>query len=342
VQGQVIPLLMDGRDVIARSDTGTGKTLAYLIPIFLKIDAASNNLQAVILTPTRELAAQVNDEAATLARLAEVNVRTAAVLGGVNVNRQIEALKIKPHIIVGQATRILELIDRKKLSAHYCKFIVVDEADKTLDKSGESEVLTLTRRTQKDRQTALFSASIPAKTVAAAQRLARDPIIVNADKTTIPKNISHYHVKSTQRDKIKAVRHILHVHGGKALIFVNNPYTIGDVASRLLHHNIPNKPLHGALSGQERREAVQAFKSGAVRVLVSSDVAARGLDITGLTLIINLDAPESPRDYQHRAGRAGRAGEPSLVVTLATDYESHFISLYEKAFDIKIPTGDYK
>jgi len=337
IQQKAIPLMLEDKDVIARSNTGTGKTLAYLIPAFMKVDVSLNAVQAVVIAPTRELAAQVCNEAKKLANGLGNGLKSMAVLGGVNISRQIEMLKDKPQIIVGQAARILELVEKKKLSVHNCKLIVLDEADRLLDREGLADVLALVKKTQRDRQIAMFSASLPVRAVDAGKELMKQPVMVIAEATaTIPKHIEHAYMPSAQRDKIKVLRRILHERKGKALIFVNNPYTIEDISERLNYHGIKCKALHGSKDGQGRREAIAAFKAGAVRVLVASDVAARGLDVENLTLIINLDAPERTSDYQHRAGRAGRAGEQSQVVTIVTPYENRFLKTYEKSYGITI------
>jgi len=337
IQQQAIPLMISGKDIIARSNTGTGKTLAYLIPIFMKVDASLNAAQAIILTPTRELATQVCDEAKKLSDGLGNGLKAAAVMGGVNIARQIEMLKTKPQIIIGQATRILELIDKKKLSVHNCKTFVLDEADRLLDRNGEADVLALVKKTLKDRQITMFSASLPPHVIALGQTFMKDAVFVNVEeKASIPPNITHKSIFAMQRDKIKILRRVLHQRQDKSLIFVNNPFTIEDVAERLVYHGIKAKALHGSKDGQSRREAIAGFKTGAVRALVASDVAARGLDIENLTLIINLDAPERIIEYQHRAGRAGRAGEESLVITIFTEYERRFLKDYEKAYNIKI------
>ena len=341
IQQKAIPFMLDGKDIIARSNTGTGKTLAYLIPIFMKADVSHNAAQAIVLTPTKELVAQVCNEAKKLANGLGNGMRTAAVLGGVNIIRQLEMLKEKPHIIVGQASRILELIERKKLSVHYCKTIVLDEADKLLARDGANDIIMLVKKTQKDRQIAMFSASLPMRAVNVGMQFMKAPITVNAEETVgIPQHIEHIYIPAVQRDKIKVLRRILHERKDKSLIFVNNPYTLEAISSRLNFHGIKSKALHSGKDGQGRREAIAAFKNGTARVLVASDVAARGLDIEGLTLIINLDAPERAADYQHRAGRAGRAGEKSLVVTIATTYEMRFLKTYEKNYGIKIFAED--
>jgi len=338
VQEQAIPQLSSGRDVIVSAETGSGKTLAYLIPLLRAIDPAVRAAQVVVLVPTHELAAQVHREAERLMAEAHLEMSAALVIGGANIQRQLDVLKKKPQLIVGSAGRLLELATLKKLVMHYVRTIVLDEADKLLDDNNIETVRALIGRTLRDRQLAAFSASITAQAEATAQAMMRDPVVIRVQaRAELPQSISHMAVASIQREKAALLRKVFHAEKiQKGIVFVNNAHHITIAAERLRNHGVPSATLYGDAFPNERRRALEDFRTGRAALLVASDMASRGLDVPGVTHVINLDLPEQPELYLHRAGRTGRMGAPGKVVTLATPRELAMLQKYARTYHFAV------
>ncbi len=338
IQSEAIPLAIQNLDVIGRSQTGSGKTLAYLLPLFQKIDCSKREMQAIVLAPTHELVMQIEGEIELLSDNSGVSVTSTAIIGEANINRQIDKLKEKPHIIVGSAGRILELIKKRKISAHTVKTIVIDEGDKLLDKNNLSVVKDVIKTTLKERQILIFSASINEATINIAKTLTKDAKVINIeDKVTVGENIQHLYFETEQRDKILVLRKLLAaINPNKALVFINKSDEIEILTSKLNFHHINTFSLFGTASKEERKKAMESFRNGKIQVLVASDLAARGLDIKGLTHVFNLDLPEDPKEYLHRAGRCGRNNTEGTSISIVNKYELTTIKKYENAFKISI------
>lgn len=342
IQQKVIPLAIDNKDLVGQSGTGTGKTLAFLLPLFMKLDASKKEMQAIILAPTHELAMQIHNEICTLSQNSGAKLTSVPIIGEANINRQIERLKEKPHIIVGSPGRILELIKRKKISAHTIKTIVVDEGDKLLDSNNIETVKAVIKTTLKERQIMIFSATIPNKTLETAKEFMKEPEIIKVDsKEVINEDIEHYYFVCDERDKIVLLRKLVHaLKPEKALVFINRSYDIAKTASRLTYHKLKAEGLHGTKHKEERKRVLQDFRLGKLQLLVASDIAARGLDIKGVSHVFNLEVPEDPKDYLHRAGRTGRAGKRGVAITIATEREEKLIKAIGRAYKIKIEEKD--
>ena len=338
IQEKIIPVFMSKKDIIAQSETGSGKTLAYLLPLFMKIDAETRNNQAIVLTPTHELAAQVEKQAVLLAENSGIPVKSILVIGGASMLRQIEKLREKPQLIIGSPGRILELIKKRKIMAHTIKTIVVDEADRLLDDLNYEEVYGVIHTTLKERQLVMLSASMDKKIVEKAKELMNDPQLIRpSDQPRLPGSISHYYIRLDKREKIEMLRKIIHGEKPeKAIVFLNNPENIEVTVEKLNYHGIKATGIYGQAYKNDRKNAMDQFREGRVSVLVASDIGASGLDIAGITHVINMDIPEEPVYYLHRAGRTGRGGQQGKVISLVTDYEKKFIGKYERAFGIKI------
>ncbi len=338
IQTAVIPPILVGRDVIGQSATGTGKTLAYLLPLMQQIDAAKRETQAIILVPTHELAMQIYRQSEALAKNACLPVTAAPIIGQVNITRQIDLLKGKPHIIVGSSGRILELIQKRKINAQTIRTIVVDEADRLLDDMNWASVKAVVKATLRDRQMLLFSATIPPAALARAQELTRDPaFIAVAGQTDIPADISHMYIVCEQRDKLEVLRKLAtHLNVEQALVFVNHSETIETTVLKLNYHGLTAAGIYGTAVQADRRKALEDFRSGRVRLLVASDLAARGLDIPGVTYVFNLELTEDPQVYLHRVGRTGRAGQSGTAISLVTRKEAELIAKFPKALNIKL------
>jgi superfamily II DNA/RNA helicase len=338
IQELTIPFIIANRDVVGQSETGTGKTLAYLLPIFQKIDTQKRETQALILTPTHELAIQIQKEIDILARDSGLAVTSTAIIGNVNITRQIEKLKGKQHIIVGSSGRILELIQKKKISAQTIKTLVLDEADRLLDENNSQTVKAVIKTTLNRTQLLLFSATLPPASLQRASELLKNPEIIRiTDKVMIAPTITHLYFLAEQRDKIEVLRKIIrHVIPRRALIFINKSEEIEKTVEKLKYHGLEAEGIYGGANKTDRRKAMDDFRSGKVSLLVASDLAARGLDIKGITHIFNLDLPEDPQLYLHRVGRTGRAGESGIAISIMNVKEIFNIKRLENTFEITI------
>ncbi|MDP4126083.1 MAG: DEAD/DEAH box helicase [Bacillota bacterium] len=338
IQEQTIPYTLNNRDVVGQSETGTGKTLAYLLPIFQRIDTEKRETQAMILTPTHELAIQIQREIESLANHSGLAVTSAAIIGNVSISRQIEKLKQKQHIIVGSSGRILELIQKRKISSQTIKVIVLDEADRLLDDNNSQTVKAVIKTTLTRTQLLLFSATLPSVTLQRASDFLKSPEIVRiSDKIMIATTITHMYFIAQQRDKIDVLRKLIRmVLPIRALIFINKSEEIEKTVEKLRFHGLEAEGIYGGASKTNRRKAMDDFKTGKTSLLVASDLAARGLDIKGITHIFNLDLPEDPQLYLHRVGRTGRAGESGLAISIVNAKEVSYINRLERTFKIQI------
>ena len=341
IQTKMIPAIMTGKDVVGRSETGSGKTLAYLLPIFQNIDPNVRGTQAIILTPTHELAAQVHRQAELLAKNAGVNVGCALIIGTARLQRQVERLREKPPIVVGSTGRILDLIKRKKIQAHLVKTIVLDEGDRLLEDGNFAAVQAVIKTTLRDRQLVLLSASVGGETQQRAKEIMKeDALFVEGASQVgqVPDTISHYFILTAPREKFLMLRKVL--AGEKAMVFLNNPENIEVTVDKLNYHGIKAAGIYGQVGKLDRKTALDDFREGRVQVLVASDIGARGLDIPDVTHVINLDIPEDPTHYLHRAGRCGRQGQTGCAISIVTPYERRWIHKYEKVWGLRFAQKD--
>lgn len=342
IQAKAVPKALENKDIIGQSQTGSGKTLAYLLPIFQKVDSAKREMQAIILAPTHELVMQIDKQIKTLAENSELPVRSAAIIGQVNIERQIEKLREKPHIIVGSAGRILELIKRKKISAHTVKTIVIDEGDRLLDENNAGNVKDIIKTTMRDRQLMVFSATINDRTMSISKDLMKEAVVLKADEQhNSNPEVEHIYLMAEQRDKIEVLRKLIAaVKPHRAIVFINKSEEIDITTSKLKFHKLNAAGIYGTAEKEERKKALEGFRSGKTQLLVASDLAARGLDIQDVTHIFNLDLPEEPKEYIHRAGRTGRMGKVGTVISIVTLKEEALIKKYQNAFNLSIANKD--
>lgn len=321
IQNMAIPLILANEDILGKSATGTGKTLAYLLPLFQKIDTSKREMQVLILTPTHELAMQVYDQVGRLQKNSTMPVTSAVVIGNVNIKKQVVDLRDKQHIIIGSAGRILELIKMKKIKAHTLKTIVIDEFDTLLHKSNVKDIEEIIKTTLRDRQLLFFSASANNDAIKVAQSLAKDlKILEMKQENPLSTSIEHYYFKIKLRDKMELLRKVIHAaKPKKALIFINKSYDIEKTVEKLKFHSFSVEGIHGSDEKQSRKKTLDAFREGKIQLLVASDVLARGLDVSDVTHIINLDMPETPKEYLHRVGRTGRAGASGIAISLISN-----------------------
>lgn len=337
IQSQAIPPAMQNKDLIARSETGTGKTLAFLLPLLKKINPADDALQAVIIAPTYELVIQTQKQIERIIKNSASKLISQPIIGKVNIKRQLENLKKRPQIIVASAGRLLELIDRKRVKMYTVKTIILDEADRLLDRNNISQTKAIIKATLKDRQILAFSATIPETTVKTAKELMNDPqMIMIEDKSVSTSNISHQFIVSDKRDKINVLRTLAHnIKNFKAIVFLNDSEELELFNEKLQFHKLKADCIHGSWKKLEREKAIRDFRSGKINMLIASDIAARGLDFKDISHIIHIEIPKDPKAYLHRAGRTGRAGKKGISISIVTEYEVKQLNKFAKVFDLK-------
>ena len=336
IQAEAIPVILSRQDVIAQSHTGSGKTLAFVTPLFQLIDSSKREMQVLILAPTHELVMQIDAQIKLLAANSGEPVTSTTIIGGANIEKQIKKLKEKPHFIVGSAGRILELIKKKKITAHTIKTIVLDEADSLLDNTNTKTIQDIIKTTLRDRQLCLFSASISDNTLELAKSLMKEPVVLKTAETVeMNPNIEHFYLKGDRRDKFELLRKLIVAEEPqRALIFVNQNDSMQEIAEKLNYHQKETFMMRGNIKKEERKRALDAFRSGEIKLLISSDLTARGLDIPEVTHIIHLDCPSNPNEYLHRAGRTARGHASGKSICIVTDKDLSTLKKYQKKFKI--------
>lgn len=337
IQERTIPVALQGRDLIGQAHTGTGKTAAFGIPMVERIAPTSEQIQALVVTPTRELAVQVAEE---LNRIGQVKrIRTLPVYGGQDINRQIRALKKRPHIIVGTPGRLMDHMRRKTLRTQDINLVVLDEADEMLNMGFIEDIeYILQEIPATDRQTLLFSATLPKSIQELSQRFLKSPefIGIKAKEVTVP-SIQQSYVEVQERQKFEALSTLLDVQSPElAIVFGRTKRRVDELNEALNKRGYSAEGIHGDLTQAKRESVLRQFKEGTIEVLVATDVAARGLDISGVTHVYNFDIPQDPESYVHRIGRTGRAGKTGEAITFVTPRESNLLHLIERITKHKI------
>ncbi|WP_286906481.1 DEAD/DEAH box helicase [Clostridium sp. UBA1652] len=337
VQEKSIPLALDGKNILAQSETGTGKTLAYLLPLIEKLQKDKKEMQAIILAPTYELCMQIHNTILELKKESNVPITSTQLIGSANIARQIEKLKDKPNILVGSAGRVLELIRKKKITASTIKTIVLDEVDKLLDNKNIPLIKEIVKNTQKVDQFLMFSATINNSSLQLSKELVEDLEVVRVKGSNkVNEDITHNYIMVEERKKVEYLRKLIHAARPKrAIVFISNSFNVDQTLEKLKFHKINAATIHGDIDKDERKNALESFRRGKIQVLVASDVAARGLDIKGVTHVINLDTPRDPKNYLHRVGRVGRAGEKGEAYSLVDNRDLNNIRVYEKDLNLK-------
>lgn len=335
IQEAVIEKAIEGLDIVGESVTGSGKTLAYLVPLLQKIDGTKRENQAIILAPTHELAAQITGVIKTLSDAGGLGIKSLMLIGETSLKRQVESLKDKPHVLVGSPGRISELIQMKKLKAHTVKTIVFDEADRLLDDSKMKDCQSIIKATLRDRQLLAFSASITPTALEQLTGLMKTPHIAKISGSAINPNIDHYYVIVDPRDKIDAVRRISSaLEEERLLVFLNKNQHIQDMDTRLKHHKVQVCAIYGTSERDERKDSIQGFRSGRYKVMIASDLAARGLDIQNLNVVVNADLPRDSDEYLHRVGRTARHQNKGVAILLLSTSEVSFLKKLEKNLNV--------
>lgn len=345
IQEGTIRLGMEGKDIIGQAQTGTGKTTAFGIPLVEKIDTRDGNVQGLVIAPTRELAIQVSEELYRLGK--DKNVRILSVFGGQEIGRQIRALKNRPQIIVGTPGRLIDHINRRTLKLDNVNTLVLDEADEMLNMGFIEDIQSIMSNVPESRQTLLFSATMPDPIRRIAEKFMKSPEIVKIkSKEMTVENIEQFFVKSVEREKFDILSRLLNVHQPElAIVFGRTKRRVDELAHALNIRGYLAEGIHGDLSQAKRMSVLKQFKANKIDVLVATDVAARGLDISGVTHVYNFDIPQDPESYVHRIGRTGRAGKKGVAVTFVTPREMGYLSIVERTTKKKMqalipPTAD--
>jgi ATP-dependent RNA helicase DeaD len=330
IQAQTIPLALQNKDVIGQAQTGTGKTAAFGIPLIEKIDVKNEGIQAVVVAPTRELAIQVSEELYKIGY--HKRSRVLPIYGGQDINRQIRSLKKNPHIIVGTPGRLLDHINRKTIRLNTVHTMVLDEADEMLNMGFIEDIESILSNVPPERQTLLFSATMPDPIRRIAEKFMQDPelVKVKAKEMTVP-NITQYYLETQERKKFDILTRLLDIQSPElAIVFGRTKRRVDELSEALTLRGYTAEGIHGDLTQAKRMSTLRKFKEGAIEVLVATDVAARGLDISGVTHVYNFDVPQDPESYVHRIGRTGRAGKTGMAMTFVTPREMDIVKNIER------------
>ncbi|MGG1313915.1 DEAD/DEAH box helicase [Cohnella laeviribosi] len=337
IQAQAIPVALSGKDMIGQAQTGTGKTAAFGIPLVSRISASEDRIVALIMTPTRELAIQVAEEIEKLGRFK--GLRSLAIYGGQDIGRQIRALKRKPQIIIGTPGRLLDHINRKTIKLDDVQTVVLDEADEMLDMGFMDDIQSILKLVPEERQTLLFSATMPPNIQKLAQQFLREPEHISVIPKTQQTNasIQQYYIEVQERMKFDGLSRLLDMEPPElAIIFGRTKRRVAELSEALMKRGYAADGLHGDLSQNQRDAVMRKFRDGSIDMLVATDVAARGLDISGVTHVINFDLPQDPESYVHRIGRTGRAGKEGTSWTFVTPRETEHLHFIERVNRIRI------
>ncbi|OBY79819.1 DEAD/DEAH box helicase [Paenibacillus sp. KS1] len=341
VQAAAIPAALEGRDVLAQSQTGTGKTIAYLLPVLTRIQQDVRSTQAVIIAPTQELAMQIVREAEYYSEGSSIQI--ASLIGGAALKRQVEKLKLYPQLVIGTPGRIHELIEMRKLKMHEVRTIVVDEVDHVLQKGGASDTDSIMRSALRDRQLLFFSATLPAEVKALAERWMQDPVNIGIEpEKRIADTIEHLVFVCEERDKIDMLRRLVrHWNPKQAIVFINDSSEIAEWEQKLGYANLSVASLYGDAPKQERVNVLRRFREGQFQLLLATDVAARGLDIPDLPYIFSAQPALNAEHYVHRAGRTGRMGRQGVSVNLISHREQFIMRKFERELGIVIHEREF-
>ncbi len=343
IQIKAIPVILKGRDILARAQTGTGKTDAFALPLVEILShekGERRSPRALVLTPTRELALQVGESIKAYAR--RVSMRCTVVHGGVRINPQIDRLRRGIDVLVATPGRLLDLAGQKHLNLSRIEFLVFDEADRMLDLGFSEEISEILDLVPVERRTMLFSATYTREIRDLAGRMLRDPehIEVTPKVTAAESVVQKVHLVDRINKRALLIHLITRERWSRVLVFTRTKYGANKLTEKLAAQRINAAALHGNKSQSFRTRTLKAFKNGEIRILVATDVAARGLDISNLPYVVNYDMPSIPEDYVHRTGRTGRAGVSGIAVSLVSDDEKPYLQAIEKLLKQKIPVEE--
>jgi len=335
IQVTAIPELLTGKSAYIHSETGSGKTLAYLLPLISRLDLAVAATQIVVVAPTHELAIQIQQQTNRLAQNSGLPFRALLLIGQTSLQRQLDKLKTKPHLVIGSPGRILDLIQMKKVKMTAIKAIVVDEADRLLCGDQANAVRGVIDAAPPSRQLLFVSATEQPDALTAAEALASGLLRLRTGSNQVNRDIEHLYFICEERDKADLLRKLIRaLEPERALVFVHRNNSAELVAAKMAHYKLAAANLHGCRDKLERQQAMDDFRSGRAKIMIASDLASRGLDIRGVTHVFNYDVPTLSLDYLHRAGRTGRAGVRGFAISLMTESELRLAGRYSAELGI--------
>ncbi|GBG94328.1 DEAD/DEAH box helicase [Ligilactobacillus salitolerans] len=330
IQEETIPLVLKGQDVIGQAQTGTGKTAAFGLPIIQRMDTAKHQIQAVVISPTRELAIQTQEELFRLSK--DKRGKVQVVYGGADIRRQIQNLRNPPQILVGTPGRVLDHMRRKTVDFSHVQTLVLDEADEMLDMGFLEDIESIISAVPDERQTLLFSATMPKQILRIGEKFMTDPSVVKIKAKELTTDlVDQFYVKAREFEKFDTMTRIIDVQAPElTIIFGRTKRRVDELSKGLEARGYNAAGIHGDLTQQRRMSIMNKFKAGKLDILVATDVAARGLDISGVTHVYNYDIPQDPESYVHRIGRTGRAGHHGVSVTFVTPNEMDYLRVIER------------
>ncbi|SHJ45297.1 DEAD/DEAH box helicase [Tepidibacter formicigenes] len=336
VQDKTIPLILDGKDVIGKARTGTGKTLAYLLPMIEKIDPKKRDLQMLVLAPSRELGLQIQREAEGI--LLNTDIRIQAIVEGMDLNKQLDKLKQKPHLVIATPGRLLHIIGLKKIKMHKIKIVALDEVDQILDQGLGEKVQAIIKTTLKERQLLSFSATISKEAEKILNKLMKAPTFVNLDNTKpIPSGIEHQYIISKSPKKTDTLVELLKtIKPKKSLVFINKNENVDRFVKSLHKLGFSVGGIQTRSKNQDRQHLLASFKKGKLKILVTTDLFTRGMDFQDVTHIFNMDLPLNKTDYLHRAGRTGRMNKKGVTINIIRDREKFIMYKMMKYLNISV------
>ena len=335
IQHKAIPVAVEGKDIIGIAQTGTGKTLAFGIPLIQQILKTGRG-KGLIILPTRELALQINESIQKIGR--GFGIKTAVLIGGSSIRHQVLTIRDNPHVIIGTPGRIIDHIGQRTLNLRDIKILVLDEADRMFDMGFAPQINKILQVVPKDRQTMLFSATMPDGIVRIASNHMKLPVRVEIARSgTTAENIEHELFVVEKNRKIPLLIKLLEEHKGSVLIFLRIKFGAKKICNDLRNIGISAAEIHSNRSLGQRKEALEGFKLGRYRVLVATDIASRGIDVKGIELVINFDLPENPEDYVHRIGRTGRAGMAGKAISFVLPDQGSKVREIERLTRLYLP-----
>ena len=342
IQEKVIPLVLARHDVMARAQTGSGKSASFVLPILElwsgRVGEGKAKLKALVLTPTRELTLQVAEAFETFGEFLPRKPKVVSIIGGESIGDQLYTIQQGCDILVATSGRLLDVVKKKQMNLSYLEFFVLDEADKMLDLGFAEELELILKEIPKERQNLLFSATYPPKMVAIASKITQNPVevTIESEEPTV-ESIAQRVIEVNPENRGPLLRHLLNSEEWEqVLVFMANKRAADNIAAKFKKYGFSAESFHGDLLQEERNYTLKQFKTKKIRILFATDIAARGLDINDITCVVNFDLPRSPADYIHRIGRTGRAGKSGVAVSFISHEEKDHFALIEKRSKIKL------
>ncbi|MFC6253074.1 DEAD/DEAH box helicase [Secundilactobacillus hailunensis] len=336
IQAETIPMVLEGKDVIGQAQTGTGKTAAFALPILQNIDRDDPHIQALVISPTRELAIQTQEQIFQLGK--EEHAKVQVVYGGADIRRQINSLKNQPQVLVGTPGRLLDHMNRRTVKLDHVKMLVLDEADEMLNMGFLDDIESIIKETPDERQTMLFSATMPAEIKRVGVQFMHEPhhVKIKAKELTTDL-IDQYYVRAKDYEKFDVMTRIFDVQAPDlSIVFTRTKRRVDEISRGLEARGYNAAGIHGDLTQKSRSQILNRFKHGKLDILVATDVAARGIDVEDVTHVFNYDIPQDPDSYVHRVGRTGRAGHHGVSLTFVTPNEMDYLREIEKLTKVRM------